>query len=185
MVTLAKGLTAVALGFLFLLAVRILPKFDPEGGTSMLLSRKKNVFWILFCLSIVIVDGAFAEEANTTWQIITHIDDVLKANPLPAGKTSQLIPIAQDDTISAYIVRMMPGAELGPHYHQEHDEIEYVIRGKAQLLINDQWADIRPGSIHFNPMQKVHAARNTGNEPLIVLIAFTPAMKETDRHFLK
>ncbi len=185
MLTLAKGVTAVVLGFLFLATVRTPPKFTEKGGSIMLFPRQLAIFGILFCLWGVCVHGAFGEEANTTWQIITHIDDVLKANPLPAGKTSQLIPFAQDDTVSAYIVRMMPGAELGPHYHKQHDEIEYVIRGKAQLLVNDQWVDIRPGSIHFNPMQKVHAARNTGDEPLIVLIAFTPAMKETDRHFLK
>ena len=147
--------------------------------------RKAAIWGILFLLSALFANFVLADEANTTSQIIAHIDDVLKENPLPAGKKSQLIKITQDNTISAYIVRMMPGAELGPHYHLKHDEIEYVIRGTAQLLVNDQWVDIRPGSIHFNPMQKVHAARNTGKEPLIVLIAFTPAMKETDRHFLK
>ena len=122
---------------------------------------------------------------NTTWQIITHIDDVLKENLLPAGQKSQMIKIAENDTMSAFVIQMMPGAELGPHYHNTHDEIEYIIRGTAQLLVDEKWVDIKPGSIHFNPMEKVHAARNTGNEPLIVLIAFTPGMKAADRHFLK
>jgi quercetin dioxygenase-like cupin family protein len=80
---------------------------------------------------------------------------------------------------------MMPGAELGPHFHKEHVEIEYVIRGKAELFINDQWVEFKAGSIHFNPTQKVHAARNRENEPLIVLIGFTPAMRKTDRHFVE
>ena len=151
----------------------------------MLLIKKITIFGILFCLIASVAIFVFANEANTTWQIITNIEKVLKENPLPVDKKSQLIKIAEDDTISAFVVRMMPGAELGPHYHESHDEIEYVIRGTAHLLVNDRWVDIKPGSIHFNPMGKVHAARNTGNEPLIVLIAFTPAMKETDRHFLK
>ena len=147
--------------------------------------RNIAIFGLLFCLCACLATLVFANEANTTWQIITDIDKVLKENPLPVDKNSQLIKIAEDDTISAFVVRMMPGAELGPHYHESHDEIEYVIRGTGQLLVNDRWVDIKPGSIHFNPMRKVHAARNTGNEPLIVLIAFTPAMKVTDRHFLK
>jgi len=151
----------------------------------MLPIRNIAIFGILFCLFASFATLVLANEANTTWQIITHIDKVLKENPLPVDKKSQLIKIAEDDTISAFVVRMMPGAELGPHYHKNHDEIEYVIRGTGQLLVNDRWVDIKPGSIHFNPMLKVHAARNTGNKPLIVLIAFTPAMKETDRHFLK
>ena len=96
-----------------------------------------------------------------------------------------MIKIAEDDSISAFIVRMMPGFELDPHYHETHAEIEYVIRGTAQLLVDEKWADIKPGSIHFNPSGKAHAVRNICNEPLVVLIAFTPGMKETDRHFLK
>ena len=154
-------------------------------GNDMLRTRI-----IAFWATIVLMFASFgtialANETNTTWQIITHVDEVLKENPLPPGKDSQLIKIAEDDTISFYVVRMMPGAGLGPHYHETHIEIEYVIRGTAQLLVNDKWVEFKPGSIHFNPRGKVHAAKNTGNEPLIVLIAFTPAMKVTDRHFLK
>jgi len=151
----------------------------------MLLTRSIAISGIILILFASFCTSARANGTDTTWQIMTHIDDVLKENPLPAGEKSQLIKIAEDDTISVFVVRMMPGAELGPHYHQEHDEIEYVIRGTAQLLVNDKWVDIKPGSIHFNPMRKVHAARNHSNEALIVLIAFTPAMKVTDRHFLK
>jgi len=151
----------------------------------MLTIRKLTVFGILFFVVAFLFNTGLAEEADTTWQVITDVDKLLRENPLPAGEKSQLIKIAQDNTISAFVVRMMPGAELGPHYHESHDEIEYVIRGTGQLLVNDKWVDFKPGSIHFNPMRKVHAAKNTGNEPMIVLIAFTPAMKETDRHFLK
>jgi len=151
----------------------------------MLLTRSIAILGIILFLFASFATLAPANGADTTWQIMTHIDKVLKENPLPAGEKSQLIKIAEDDTISVFVVRMMPGAKLGPHYHEEHDEIEYVIRGTAQLLVNDKWVDIKPGSIHFNPTRKVHAARNNGNQPLIVLIAFTPAMKVTDRHFLK
>ena len=151
----------------------------------MLPTRSIAILGIILSLSVSFATLTPANGTDTTWQIMTHIDEVLRENPLPAGEKSQLIKIAEDDTISVFVVRMMPGAKLGPHYHEEHDEIEYVIRGTAQLLVNDKWVDIKPGSIHFNPMRKVHAARNNGNEPLIVLIAFTPAMRVTDRHFLK
>lgn len=154
-------------------------------GNDMSWKRIIAIWAAIFFMFTSFVTRVLANDANTTWQIITHLDEVLKENPLPLGKDSQLIKIAEDDTISFFVVRMMPGAELGPHYHEKHTEIEYVIRGTAELLVNDKWVEFQPGSIHFNPMGKVHAAKNTGNEPLIVLIAFTPAMKITDRHFLK
>jgi mannose-6-phosphate isomerase-like protein (cupin superfamily) len=34
-------------------------------------------------------------------------------------------------------------------------------------------------------MGKVHSTKVTGNEPLVVISIFTPAMKEPDRHFVE
>jgi len=128
---------------------------------------------------------AFAGETkNTTWQIISDVDEILKNNPMPAGEKSQMIKLAEDDTVTVYLIRMLEGASLGPHFHKTHDEIEYVIRGTGKLLVEGKWVDMKPGTFHFNPFMHAHGSRNTGKEPLVVLIMFTPAMKETDRHFL-
>jgi mannose-6-phosphate isomerase-like protein (cupin superfamily) len=40
---------------------------------------------------------------------------------------------------------------------------------------------VKPGMIHFNPMGKVHAMKNTGTVDMIVLSVFTPAWKVPDR----
>jgi oxalate decarboxylase/phosphoglucose isomerase-like protein (cupin superfamily) len=53
------------------------------------------------------------------------------------------------------------------------------------MLVDDKWIDVKPGTVHFNPMNKVHATRNTGKDPLVVLSIFTPSMKEPDRHFVE
>jgi mannose-6-phosphate isomerase-like protein (cupin superfamily) len=123
--------------------------------------------------------------ADTTSQIITHIDEILKENPLKAGEKAQTINIAQDDTISLLVLRATEGVEVKPHVHKTHDETGYLIKGSGQMLINDKWFDIKPGSLHFNPMGKVHSVKNTGNEPLVAISIFTPAMKEPDRHFVQ
>jgi len=131
------------------------------------------------------VIAAVAGEGDTTRQILAKVDELLEKNPLAPGEKSQMMKIAEDDTITAYLIRMAPGAELGPHVHRSHDEIEYFIRGTALLFVNDTWVEVGPGIIHFNPMGKAHGMRNTGSEPFVALIAFTPAMRETDRYFLK
>lgn len=133
----------------------------------------------------VLITSVRSEEKNTTFQILSQVEDILMANPLPVGQQSQMIKIAEDDSISVYLVRMMPGASLGAHFHKTHTETEFVIRGKGELLVDGEWRAFKTGDVHFNPPNKVHAARNTGNEPLIVLVIFTPAMRETDRYFLK
>ena len=151
----------------------------------MVSGRNVYICGVTLFLFLGFVPLGLAGGTNTTSQIIAQIDDILKSNPLPPGAKSQMIKIAEDDTISFFLIRMMPGAELGPHFHKTHGETEYVIRGGGQLLVNDQWVEFKAGSVHFNPTSKVHGARNTGDEPMIVLVIFTPAMRETDRHFLK
>jgi mannose-6-phosphate isomerase-like protein (cupin superfamily) len=128
---------------------------------------------------------ATAKAADTTEQIINQIDEILKANPLPAGEKAQTITIAQDNTISLLVLRAVQGVVIKPHFHKTHDETVYVIKGTGQMLVNDKWVDLKPGTLHFNPMGKVHSTKVTGDEPLVVISIFTPAMREPDRHFVQ
>jgi quercetin dioxygenase-like cupin family protein len=139
----------------------------------------------LFFLCFLGAPASQAVGGDTTWQINEDIEEILKKNPVPAGANSQMIKLAENDSVSVYLIRMLEGAELAPHYHKGRAETEYVIRGTGSLFVDGTWMDIKAGSFHFNPATKVHGARNTGKEPLIVLIMFTPAMRETDRHFVK
>lgn len=140
---------------------------------------------LFVCLILTTLAMNSSQAADTTDQILTQLDDILNANPMKPDEKMQGIDIAQDDTVSFRLARFAEGAEIKPHFHKTHDEIVYVIKGSGQMLVNDKWVDIKPGTVHFNPMNKVHATRNTGKEPLVVLSIFTPAMKEVDRTFVQ
>jgi len=151
----------------------------------MLTKRNITIYGIVIFLFIFFATLVSLNAADTTSQIINHIDEILNANPLKAGEKAQTIPIAQDDTISLLVLRVAEGVWVKPHVHKTHDETVYIIKGTGQMLVNDKWVDIKPGSLHFNPMGKVHSVKNTGNEPAVVISIFTPAMKELDRHFVE
>jgi mannose-6-phosphate isomerase-like protein (cupin superfamily) len=123
--------------------------------------------------------------ADTTEQIINQIDEILKANPLPAGEKVQRIKVAEDNTITVLVLRLVEGAEVKAHLHKTHNETVYIIKGTGRLLVNDKWVDIKPGTLHFNPMGKVHHIKNTGNETVVVIGIYTPAMKEPDFNFVQ
>ena len=49
------------------------------------------------------------------------------------------------------------------------------------MTLEGKEIDIKPGSIHFNPMNKVHSLINTGSGDLVVFQGFAPAWEEPDR----
>jgi quercetin dioxygenase-like cupin family protein len=148
-------------------------------------SRKIFYSAVFVCLVLSSFVISSSQAADTTDQILTHVDDILNANPLKADEKIQMINLAQDDTTTLVLIRFAEGAEVKPHFHKTHDEIVYVIKGSGQMLVNDKWIDVKPGSVHFNPMNKVHSTRNTGKEPLVVMSIYTPSMKEPDRNFVQ
>jgi len=147
--------------------------------------RKSFKLAFFVCLVLTVLAMNSSRAADTTEQILSQIDDILKANPMKPDEKIQGIDVAQDDTVTFRIARFAEGAELKPHFHKTHDETAYVVKGTGQILVDDKWVDVKPGTVHFNPMNKVHSTRNTGKEPRVILTIFTPAMKETDRNFLK
>lgn len=148
-------------------------------------SRKIFYSAVFVCFVLFSFEITSSQAANTTDQILTQVDDILNANPLKEGEKVQIINIAQDDTVSFVLIRFTEGAEVKPHFHKTHDETVYVVKGSGQMLVNDNWIDVKPGTVHFNPMNKVHSTRNTGKDPLVILSIFTPSMKEPDRNFVE
>jgi mannose-6-phosphate isomerase-like protein (cupin superfamily) len=151
----------------------------------MIIKRNVSLCGIAGFLFLFVVSFASVNVGNAADQIITHIDEILKANPLPPGEKAQTIPIAQSDTISILVLRATEGVVIKSHLHKTHDETVCGVKGTAQVFINDKWVDIKPGSVHFNPTGKVHSVKVTGKEPLVVIQIFTPAMKDPDRHFVE
>lgn len=150
----------------------------------MLSQRTISMFGILAGLLFVLSPAMNVNAADTAIPIITHIDEVLSANPIEAGQKFRMIKIAEDDTITLFVIRAVEGFALKPHIHKTHDESVFVIRGTGEMLINDKLVEIKPGSLHYNSMGKAHSIRQTGNEELVLISIFTPALKEADRHFV-
>jgi len=151
----------------------------------MLSKRNITICGIVVFLSIFLVTLVPANAADTTEQVVNQIDQILKENPMKPDEKIQTITIAQDDTISFYVMRIVEGVWIKSHMHKTHNESIYFVKGTAQMLINNKWVDMKPGTLHFNPMGKIHSLKNTGNEPLVIISIFTPGMKVVDRYFVE
>jgi mannose-6-phosphate isomerase-like protein (cupin superfamily) len=70
---------------------------------------------------------------------------------------------------------IIPTGHAPLHAHP-HEEAVYIISGRGRLWIEDQSVgELRPGSVVFFPIGVRHTLENTGEEPLKVLGAFSPA----------
>lgn len=149
--------------------------------------KAKRVFAVLTVAGLMMLFPAAMPSGavGATDQLITTAEDILKANPMKAGDKLQMITVTQDGTMTFYVARLAEGAEIKPHFHKTHSETVYVFKGKGEMFIDGKWIAVGPGSVHFNPMTKIHATKNTGDDQLVVFSIFTPQMKEIDRIMVK
>jgi len=151
----------------------------------MLSKTKITIYGIVVFLFIFLATLVPMNAADTTEQIIKQVDTILKENPLKPGETLQRIKIAEDNTVTLLVLRLVEGAEAKKHYHKTHNEMLVCVKGKGQMMVGEKWVDIKPGTVHFNPMGKAHAAKNIGKGPFVLISIYTPAMKEPDTNPVK
>lgn len=99
---------------------------------------------------------------------------------IPGGGTQRTVTQAEfpiSKTIAGSIMEIEPGGLREMHWHPNADEWQYYIQGKAQVGIflaqgNHVTEEFEAGDIGYVPMGAGHYIKNTGENPLIVLIGF-------------
>lgn len=79
--------------------------------------------------------------------------------------------------LSTVIGQVPPGKHSGAHRHL-YDEIDYVIAGSGQAIVDDVTFDVKVGDTLAIPPYAWHQYFNTGDEPLRVLAFSTRPMLE-------
>jgi mannose-6-phosphate isomerase-like protein (cupin superfamily) len=90
----------------------------------------------------------------------------------------------EDETGARYSVsewRMQPGFEgVGDHAHEANDEIFWVLEGRPELLVGDEWRAAGRGTFLRIPAGVTHNFRNRSDAPAILLNVFIPGGFERD-----
>ena len=68
-----------------------------------------------------------------------------------------------------------PGGGPPPHYHQKEDEWFFPLEGRVEFFKDDHWGEVPMGTAVFMPRKVIHTFRNSGDEPLKMLIHTTPS----------
>lgn len=62
----------------------------------------------------------------------------------------------------------------GTHFHEANDEVFYVLDGRPDILVGDEWVTLERGGFVLIPRGIMHDFRNTSDEDAGLLNFFTP-----------
>lgn len=102
------------------------------------------------------------------------------AGRLIPGSGGVTVKASAEQTNGAVAVLEAAGQPYdGPaHIHHQNDELFYVLDGRFQFLLAEQWIDASEGSFVYVPRGTVHAPRLLGPGTGRVLIVFVPGGPE-------
>jgi len=100
-------------------------------------------------------------------------------NDMVKGVTGRVL-IGRDDGAGNFCMRRFdvePGGHAPRHTHDWEHEI-YVVQGRGEVLIGDQWHAISPGTVVYVPPNVDHQIKNSSDEHLAFLCLVPQAAPE-------
>lgn len=84
------------------------------------------------------------------------------------------VSLAAGDRLYAGLNCLKPGQEHAAHVHADQDKLYVVLEGTGEVEIAGQKSNVAPGDLAFAKAGIPHALRNSGTDPLVVLVVFSP-----------
>ena len=108
-----------------------------------------------------------------------------KANIINTPHGSEIRPL-MDRTISAIQKCSLaeevlpPGAAVGRHFHRETEEIYYILSGTGEMTVGEDTSEVSAGDAVYIPVNNVHTLKNTGTEPMKIMLVCGAAHSFSD-----
>jgi mannose-6-phosphate isomerase-like protein (cupin superfamily) len=99
-------------------------------------------------------------------------------NPLGANENIKMTTLGQGQGVSHHIVQIR--YRESPHLHKAHDGTVMMISGHGYLILGDKRIELSTGDIVYVPRGTVHYYVNTGFEPTIAFVVFSPPFDGKD-----
>lgn len=81
-------------------------------------------------------------------------------------------------SLSIFMQQLPPHGEVRPHLHQDNHEIFIAIAGQGNFILGDECHQFAVGDVVYVPPQTKHGIKNTGNQPLEVMVIISPSALE-------
>jgi transcriptional regulator with XRE-family HTH domain len=89
-------------------------------------------------------------------------------------KVELLVPGAQNREMDPALVTIKPGEEMERQDYHEGEEFGYILLGRIQLQLDDQFYTVKKGECFYFSSDKRHSVKNPGKTDAKILWVVTP-----------
>jgi mannose-6-phosphate isomerase-like protein (cupin superfamily) len=98
-----------------------------------------------------------------------------KANIIDTPHGSEIRPLIDRTTSAIQKCSLAeevlpPGAAVGRHFHRETEEIYYILSGAGEMTVSGETTEVSAGDAVYIPVNNVHSLKNTGAEPMKIML---------------
>ncbi|MHB8119987.1 MAG: cupin domain-containing protein [Methanothrix sp.] len=115
---------------------------------------------------------------------MVNIFQIAEENPIDPKLGYMKQEVISGKNASVNMTLYMPGSHFGAHYHSATDEIDYVVKGQANLTMNGEDYPVKAGDLIYIPPFNVHDYRAVGNETFQIMAFFMPPSAGNDRIYV-
>ena len=76
-----------------------------------------------------------------------------------------------------------PGCAVTPHHHRDLEEIYYIVSGAGLMTVGENSREVGAGDAVYIPRGHRHSLKNTGTEPIKLILVCGPAFFYEDQVF--
>ncbi|HKA20941.1 MAG TPA: cupin domain-containing protein [Blastocatellia bacterium] len=76
-----------------------------------------------------------------------------------------------------------PGCAVTPHHHRDLEEIYYIVSGEGLMTVGEHSREVGVGDAVYIPRGHRHSLKNTGTEPIKLILVCGPAFFYEDQVF--
>ncbi len=93
----------------------------------------------------------------------------MTAEHFKGGEKSLARRVSGDEACTVMQGRLIPGASIGMHTHEDSCEVIYVLSGTASFVFNGEPETVDAGQAHYCPKGGTHTMKNNGDCDLVFL----------------
>lgn len=82
--------------------------------------------------------------------------------------------IPGSERITVLVQNYRPGGTHIEHAHGDAEQVFFVLEGRGEFMLDDEWFDISKGDLIFVPRNVRHAARNSSGQTLVLIFMSVP-----------